>query len=77
MAMAVFFNSNVQLIIKCTRSPVNLINEGSAMMSRDLPTASFRCKLTTITKVEVRKKPPPAPSRPVIKPMTTPYNESR
>ena len=42
------------------------------MINNDVPTASFMGKPTNNTKVGINKKPPPAPNKPVIKPMPMP-----
>lgn len=72
MAIAVTFARKIQFIVKCPKSPVNPVKEFKAMMNRDVPTASFIGSFTSNTKVGIKRKPPPAPKRPVAMPIAVP-----
>ena len=76
VAIDVIRTKNSQLILKWPISPVNPTRELSAMISNEVPIATFMGILINRTKAGINKKPPPAPSKPVAKPIATPYKIS-
>ena len=56
-------------------SPKNPINDLAAIITNDVPTASFIGSLDKRTKAGIIKKPPPAPTKPVTTPTTAPSNK--
>ena len=63
---------NFQLMVKWPRSPANPTSEFKAMINSDVPTAFFISRPSNKTKVGIIRNPPPAPSKPVVRPMTIP-----
>ena len=72
MAIKEICERKIQSISKLPRSPVKPINEFSAIINNEVPTASFMGNPTKRTSVGISKKPPPAPNTPVAIPTATP-----
>jgi len=75
IANAVMDNINVQSIICSPPSPKKPISDFAAMITKDVPTASFIGNLLRTTKAGIIKKPPPAPTNPVKTPTIPPSNK--
>ncbi len=75
-AIAVIERRKLQWILKCPKSPAKPNKEFIAMMIREVPTAFFIGNFTRKISAGINRKPPPAPSRPVTKPMLMPYPRS-
>ena len=69
-------NNKRQSMVLCPMSPVKPIKEFRAIMSKDVPMASFIGSLISRTSDGISKKPPPAPNRPVTSPIPNPFNKS-
>ena len=60
---------NFQSIVMVCISPKNPISEFMAMMKREVPTAFFIGNLANKSNDGIIKKPPPAPTNPIMIPM--------
>ena len=65
-------SKNIQLVSKWPVSPIKPDREVNAMMKSDVPIAFFIGKCNSNTNAGINKKPPPAPRKPVTKPMLNP-----
>ena len=65
----------VQLIKVSPLSPKNPINDFAAIITKDVPTASFIGNLDKRTNAGIIKNPPPAPTNPVTIPTIAPSNK--
>ena len=67
--MDVKINKNDQSTLILTRSPVKPIKELMAIINKEVAIAFLIGNLANKTKTGIIKKPPPAPTNPVIKPI--------
>lgn len=74
MAKLETINNKLQLIIVSSPSPAKPINDFAAMITKEVPTASFIGSFDNSTNAGMIKKPPPAPTKPVNTPTTIPSN---
>lgn len=72
IAIAVTNNKNRHSTVVVNRSPAKPISELMAMMNRDVPDAVFIGSRVNNTRAGIIRKPPPAPTSPVRKPMSDP-----
>jgi hypothetical protein len=63
------FIKNNQSIVRFCMSPINPISEFIAIINSDVPTAFFIGSLANNTNDGIIKKPPPAPTNPIITPI--------
>lgn len=70
--MPVKDNKNFQSTSKWPRSPKNPNKEFIAIIKREVPTAFFIGNPANNTKIGTMIKPPPAPIKPVTKPVIRP-----
>ena len=71
----VIMSKNPQSICINMASPKkNPNNDLKAIITNEVPTATFISTLAKITRAGIIKNPPPAPTKPVIAPTTTPSN---
>ena len=62
-------NKKIQSIIKFCTSPIKPTNEFIAIINKEVPTAFFMGNLTNKISEGIIKKPPPAPTNPMIIPI--------
>ncbi|MNE73239.1 hypothetical protein D3C80_1692380 [compost metagenome] len=72
IAIDVTISRNLQLMLKCPRSPVKPIREFRAIIKREVPIAFFIGSFNRKINAGISKKPPPAPNIPVTRPIAIP-----
>lgn len=72
MARLVIVSKNGHCISRLKISPVNPISELNAIINNDVPVATFMGSPVKSTSAGIIKKPPPAPTSPVSKPIMIP-----
>lgn len=72
IAKAEIVNKNYQSIRVASPSPKKPINDLAAIITNEIPTASFIGNLLKNTKAGITRNPPPAPTNPVRMPTKAP-----
>lgn len=72
IAIAEIIDMNFQSIGCRPISPAKPIREFRAIIRRDVPIAFFIGNFIKMTKAGIKRNPPPAPKKPVTRPMSIP-----